>query len=176
MAEMVRYAVFKTGWGWFGLTGTEEGLLRTQMPGLDKKHVKCRLLQGLGEIKEDRGFRQDLQSRIKSYFKGSYVEFGSDIRLDLRGFSKFSGKVLVACMNVTYGETISYGQLAKRAGSSKAARAAAQVMAANRLPLIIPRHRVILSTGQAGGYSAEGGAQTKKKMLELERLTVQKRG
>ena len=70
--------------------------------------------------------------------------------------------------NVPYGQTLSYAELAAKAGSPKAARAVGSVMAQNRVPLIIPCHRVVGSGGHLGGFSAPRGIAFKKQLLELE--------
>jgi O-6-methylguanine DNA methyltransferase len=83
--------------------------------------------------------------------------------------SLFAGRVLTACGDIKFGQTISYGRLAKKIGRAGAARAVGGALAKNRLPLIIPCHRVIRSDGKIGGFSAAGGTTIKKGMLELER-------
>jgi methylated-DNA-[protein]-cysteine S-methyltransferase len=72
------------------------------------------------------------------------------------------------CMNITYGQTKTYKELAQLAGYPAAARAAGAAMSRNRIPLIIPCHRVLGSDGSLHGFSAPGGIQTKKQMLTLE--------
>ncbi len=69
---------------------------------------------------------------------------------------------------VGYGETVSYGELAERSGSPRAARAVGTVMATNRIPLILPCHRVLGSAGRIGGFSAPQGIDLKRRMLDLE--------
>lgn len=79
----------------------------------------------------------------------------------------FRGRALRACHLVHRGEVITYGELAARAGSPGAARAAGSAMAANPLPLVIPCHRVVAAGGRVGQYSA-GGPGAKRHMLEVE--------
>ena len=85
------------------------------------------------------------------------------------GVKGFSKRVLEECRKVKYGETISYGRLAKRAGSARAAQAVGQVLSANRLPLVIACHRVICADGRVGGFSAGRGVAMKKRMLAMEK-------
>jgi methylated-DNA-[protein]-cysteine S-methyltransferase len=82
--------------------------------------------------------------------------------------SEFARRVLAACRQIPYGHTCSYAELAAMAGAPGAARAVGSVMAKNRLPLLIPCHRVIGSQGKLGGYSAPGGLETKARLLALE--------
>jgi O-6-methylguanine DNA methyltransferase len=92
--------------------------------------------------------------------------------LDLDGYSDFSRAVLHAARRIPYGTTASYAQLAAMAGAPRAVRATASVMRRNRIPLLVPCHRVIRSDGVIGGFmgQAEGAAvDLKRRLLELER-------
>lgn len=79
----------------------------------------------------------------------------------------FRGRALRACHGIARGEVVTYGQLAARAGSPGAARAAGSAMAANPLPVVIPCHRVVRAHGGVGAYSA-GGSAAKRRMLRAE--------
>jgi O-6-methylguanine DNA methyltransferase len=79
----------------------------------------------------------------------------------------FRGRALRACHLIHRGQVLTYGELAARAGSPGAARAAGSAMAANPLPVIIPCHRVVRADGGAGAYSA-GGTAAKQRMLRAE--------
>lgn len=74
--------------------------------------------------------------QLKAYFAGKPVEL--DAEVDLVGLPEFTGKVLDACHKIPYGQTATYGQLARRAGSAKAARAVGQIMHNNPIPLFVP--------------------------------------
>jgi methylated-DNA-[protein]-cysteine S-methyltransferase len=166
---MVRYTVFSTKWGYFGLAGNEKGILKTVLPEKKKEAVERRLVEGLEKTVYEKGFLKEVQELVRAYFEGSYVDFGRDIPIVMNGGGKFSREVYDRLRDVTYGQTISYGQLAELAKSPGAARAVGQVMAKNNVPLIIPCHRVTCANGAMGGFSAWGGVGLKKKMLSLER-------
>ena len=168
MPEHVKYAVFATEWGYFGLAGTDSVLLRTHLPGPEPQTVKSRLLKGLGSAEYEGAYLNGVQEMITAYFAGAYVNFDKGICIRLDGLSEFSQRILTACRNVKYGETISYAQLAKKAGQPKAVRAVGAALAGNPLPLIIPCHRVIYSDGSIGGFSAAGGKRMKEKLLRHE--------
>lgn len=170
---MQKYIIFKTKWGYFGILGNEAGLVKTCLP-TTYQQAKLSLLKDLGEAEYDKSFFGELMEQITAYFEGSYVNFSRDIPAALDGFSEFATAVLNACRDITFGETISYGQAAEKIGRPGAARAVGRILARNPLPLIIPCHRVICSNGGLGGFSAFGGVTMKKKMLELER-TVKSR-
>ena len=172
--KIVRYTVFLTRWGYFGLAGMQRGILRTVLPGEKKAAVERRLLEGLEKTVYEKDFMRQVQELVKAYFDGSYVDFGGDVMVVMEGGGKFSREVYERLRDVRYGQTISYGRLAELAGRSGAARAVGQVLAKNCVPLIIPCHRVICANGAAGGFSAYGGTRLKQKMLCLERKVCAK--
>jgi len=167
MSESLKYVIFRTRWGYFGLLGTEKGLVRASLPIADSQRVKQLLLSGIVRAESDTRFFAELGEKVKAYFEGSYVDF-ADTRVVLDGLSEFSSKVLTACRKIQYGRTISYGRLAKLAGRPGAGQAVGNVLSRNPVPLIIPCHRIIRSDGKLGGFSATGGIRLKQKMLELE--------
>jgi methylated-DNA-[protein]-cysteine S-methyltransferase len=171
MQEATRYTVFKTKWGYFGLAGTEYGLLRTCLPGPELGKIKSQLLENLCAARYDEALFKVLREQITAYFDGAYVNFDKDIPIITDGLSLFAMQVLDTCRDIRFGETISYGGLAKEIGRAGAARAVGRALAKNPLPLIIPCHRVVRSDGKIGGFSAAGGITLKKRMLKLERQT-----
>jgi len=168
MQKVVKYAVFKTKWGYFGLAGTEYALCRTQLPGQKPEKIKALLLKNFHHPQFDKTFFKTLQEQIAAYFEGAHVNFSRDIPLALDGLSSFGISVLTASRAIEFGQTITYGRLAKKSGRPNASRAVGSTLAKNPIPLIIPCHRVIRSDGKLGGFSAPGGITVKKKMLELE--------
>jgi methylated-DNA-[protein]-cysteine S-methyltransferase len=167
--DAVRYTVFKTRWGYFGLAGTDMGLLRSCLPVARPEEVESLLLSDMACARGEKGLFKNLQEQITAYFEGGHVVFNNDIPIVHEGTSGFARKVLTALRGVGFGQTISYGQLARKAGRANSARAVGRVMAGNRLPLIIPCHRVVCSDGRLGGFSAVGGVSVKKRMLEMEK-------
>jgi methylated-DNA-[protein]-cysteine S-methyltransferase len=107
----------------------------------------------------------DLAHReLDEYFAGRRRAF--DLALDLRMLAPFTVSVLEQLARVPYGETTTYGELAARVGHPRAARAVGTVMNRNRIPIVLPCHRVVGSTGSLVGYA--GGLDLKEKLLELE--------
>ena len=162
------YTIFKTRRGYFGLCSTENGLYRTCLPTQSRGKTEKILTKGLKNPVFQKSLMPTLKNKIIAYYKGIYVDF-SDVAVDLSGCALFSQKVLLACMKIRYGETMTYKQLAASAGRPNSARAVGGVMARNRLPLIIPCHRVLGSDGSLHGFSAPGGTKTKLEMLNLEK-------
>lgn len=111
---------------------------------------------------------------ILDYLDGKNVDF-SIFPLNLSSFTPFQQKILTVAKAIPNGVTISYEELAARAGFPGAARAAGSVMRKNRFPIIIPCHRVIAKSGKIGGYSGmKKGAmiELKKKLLNLEGCNI----
>ncbi len=101
---------------------------------------------------------------LDEYFAGRRRAF--DLAVDLRALPPFTVEVLRELARVPYGETTTYGELALRVGRPTAARAVGTVMNRNRIPIVLPCHRVVGSTGSLVGYA--GGLDTKRALLELE--------
>ncbi|MFP6613062.1 MAG: MGMT family protein [Pirellulales bacterium] len=109
---------------------------------------------------------QMLVDRIGNYTQGAVEEF-QNVKIDLRDATPFQCKVLNACRCIPFGATATYGELARRCGSPRAARAVGRVMATNPIPLIVPCHRVV-SSGSLNGFSAFGGVAVKARLLAME--------
>lgn len=102
--------------------------------------------------------------QLKAYFAGELEEF--DLPLAPEG-TAFQLKVWENLCDIPFGETISYGELARRIGNPNASRAVGLANGSNPIPIIIPCHRVIGSNGKLTGYG--GGLPIKEKLLALER-------
>ena len=170
MARRLKYVIFCSRWGWFGLWGGERGLLRMSLPIGDRDKAKRVLLKGIEAASYDKRLFPELVAGIRAYFEGDCVDF-ADILVELDGLSGFSEQVLITCRQVGYGRTVSYGRLAELVHRPGAGQAVGNVLAKNPVPLIIPCHRVIRSDGKIGGFSAPGGISLKQRMLELEART-----
>jgi methylated-DNA-[protein]-cysteine S-methyltransferase len=101
---------------------------------------------------------------LEEYFAGQRRSF--DLPLDLRALPPFTVRVLGELARVPYGETTTYGALAARVGHPAAARAVGTVMNRNRIPIVLPCHRVVGASGDLTGYA--GGLDRKVTLLELE--------
>ncbi|MCH8052945.1 MAG: MGMT family protein [Planctomycetes bacterium] len=183
----MRYAIADTAWGpvLFATSGTATGgAIDATCGGLHRLLLPLRPTADAGADAGARAVARrqwpgadyvpnllpQLQRQIQRYFDGRPTDFR--IRLDLRDRTLFHQTVLRACATIPYGETLTYGQLAELAGHPGAARAVGSVMAGNLIPLIIPCHRVIAAAGRPSGFSAPGGAQTRKRLLQLETQTA----
>jgi methylated-DNA-[protein]-cysteine S-methyltransferase len=121
---------------------------------------------GVRPVEDDRPFKA-LRAELKSYFRGEPVIFTT--ALDVKG-TEFQKKVWRVLMKIPYGNVRSYKWVAERAGNPAAARAAGSAVGANRVPIIIPCHRVIESSGGLGGYAC--GLDVKRALLRVEGVVI----
>lgn len=120
--------------------------------------------RGALDWREDRKLFGEAVSQLVAYFAGRLRRF--DLRLAPRG-TPFQRRVWDALLEIPYGETRAYGELARRLGDPKAARAVGLANGRNPIAIVIPCHRVIGSTGKLTGYG--GGIAIKRQLLALER-------
>jgi methylated-DNA-[protein]-cysteine S-methyltransferase len=124
------------------------------------------------EIKSSRHQLAPYRAQIRAYFSKESMRFSFPLDLSaVRSF--FYRKVLAKCRMIPFGHIRSYGQLASSIGAPGAARAVGNALGANPLPIVIPCHRVIASTGDLGGYS--GGLEVKRKLLAHESVPLRRR-
>ena len=112
-----------------------------------------------------------IADRINAFLSGHRDSF-SDVAVEPGPITEFQRSVYKNCRRIQWGTTASYAELAERAGRPNAARAVGTCMAKNRIPLIIPCHRVVRSDGVIGNFSAPGGCKTKRLLLNLESAGV----
>jgi methylated-DNA-[protein]-cysteine S-methyltransferase len=106
---------------------------------------------------------ENARAQISEYFDGTRREF--DLPLQLSG-TEFQVSVLEALQDIPYGETVSYGEIARRIGRPRAVRAVGAANGRNPLPIVVPCHRVIGVTGDLTGFG--GGLDTKEALLRME--------
>ncbi|NIA07647.1 MAG: methylated-DNA--[protein]-cysteine S-methyltransferase [Actinobacteria bacterium] len=154
-----------TSMGGFEIVASSAGLRRVCWPG-EKQSADLKSLPVSKAPARIVKLLKATAKQLTDYLAGKRVRFNG--KLDLSCQSPFAQKVLRELAKVRNGETITYGELAKRAGSAKAARAVGSILANNPLPIIIPCHRVLSSGGSLGGYSGLGGLELKRRLLRLE--------
>ncbi|HLI60727.1 MAG TPA: methylated-DNA--[protein]-cysteine S-methyltransferase [Solirubrobacteraceae bacterium] len=147
------------------LAATREGIVRLGFPEeedgfLDEiaRRVSGRVLRA------PRPSLSDARHQLDEYF--ARARTGFDVALDWRLTRGFRRDVLAVTAAIPYGQTASYGEVAARAGSPRAARAAGTALATNPLPILVPCHRVVRGTGVIGPY--RGGTEAKRRLLALE--------
>ena len=165
------YTVFDTALGFAAIAWSDAGIVRFQLPSTSAEVTTRNLLRRAPEAQAAVPPPRIAQAveAAKRYFAGEKIDF-SDVPLDLTGQDDLFRAIYAAARRLGYGETTTYGGLAKAIGRTdwEAAQDVGQAMAKNPVALIIPCHRVLAAGGKIGGFSAPGGAETKAKMLALE--------
>jgi methylated-DNA-[protein]-cysteine S-methyltransferase len=163
----IKLAVFSTEIGWVAMLGTGKGVTSLTFGHGSKKlalaDVGPEFPDGIDVVDWD----TPLIERIRAYALGTVDDF-RDVDVDPGRQTDFQSRITKACRRIPYGNTATYGQLARQAGSPNAARAVGNCMANNPIPLLIPCHRVVGANGQLGGFSAAGGTDLKRRLLEME--------
>ncbi|TPN77468.1 methylated-DNA--[protein]-cysteine S-methyltransferase [Mesorhizobium sp. CU2] len=167
------HAVLETVIGFMGIAWSERGLIRLCLPERSREAIERRLLRhpGVSTSTDQPQWVVELIASIKAYAAGEDVDF-SDVPVDLDGIDDFRLAIYGAARKLGFGETTTYGELAKRAGHSGLARETGAALGANPVPLVIPCHRILAAGGKIGGFSAPGGSNTKEKMLAMEGVRV----
>jgi methylated-DNA-[protein]-cysteine S-methyltransferase len=165
-----QYHLFDTAGGFCGIAWNAVGITRFQLPAENLAATERSLLRRApgAEPATPPQSVLDTVTAVKRYFAGEKTDF-SHVELDLAGQAEFFMRIYAAARRIGWGQTSTYGTLAKEIGAGpEVARGVGQAMANNPIPLIIPCHRVLAAGGKVGGFSAPGGAASKIKMLELE--------
>jgi len=155
---------FETTAGTFHAAATESKLVLLELPGSSRRAFEksVRAMYTDSEFGGGNAVTKLAEKEVKAYLVGRLQEFS--IPYELEG-PPFHCKVLRQVARIGYGKTRTYGEIARSVGSPQAARAVGSANAHNRLPLIIPCHRVLAVNG-LGGYG--GGLPMKKRLLEME--------
>ncbi|HKI77380.1 MAG TPA: methylated-DNA--[protein]-cysteine S-methyltransferase [Ignavibacteriaceae bacterium] len=119
--------------------------------------------KGMTRLHPDDPYMFNVFAELKEYFNLKRKKF--DVLLDIKG-TAFQLKVWNELSKIPFGKTVSYKTIGKRIGDVKAVRAIGRANGANPVPIVIPCHRVIESSGKLGGYSC--GIKIKEQLLELE--------
>ena len=130
------------------------------------------LVQGRGSvaITENAASTVPVLQEVAEYLQGTRTRF--TIPIDWAGMSAFQIEVRQVVMNIPYGQTATYGEIAAKVGRPRAARAVGRVNATNPIPLVIPCHRLVGVDGSLKGYGGKGGVKTKKWLLDFERSNL----
>jgi methylated-DNA-[protein]-cysteine S-methyltransferase len=158
---------FHTRLGWIAILAEHQSLIAMTLPrstrilALDELRTAFKCNPPLGES----ALLQRTRRKLESYFAGRRVIF-DNLPVDDSHGTAFQRRVWQLTRAIPYGTTRTYQELAQSAGRPRAARAIGQCMAKNPLPIIIPCHRVVGSTGSLRGFG--GGLPLKRALLEME--------
>lgn len=165
-------SVFPTNFGWCGIAGSQGRTTDILIGHFEADEVRRaysdRLAERESAVDFDEGdWNPNLRRQLERYFHGQPVSF-DDVELEAPPRTSFQERIIKATRRIPFGKTLSYGELAQRAGFARAARAVGTVMSTNRFPIVIPCHRVVGSGGKLGGYSAPQGLGLKSRLLAME--------
>ena len=164
--QVTREAIFKTGWGWCGFVVGKRGIMEVILPEGREDRVKARIRSRYPGVQEGGKEIEGVRRALKGYFSGKRVDF--DFLLDLSPYSDFQRRVWEVVRTIPYGEIKSYQWVAVRLGEPRGGRAVGGALGRNPVPVIVPCHRVVRKDGRLGGFSAPGGIELKRRMLEME--------
>ena len=164
--QLLEATLAETMAGWIGLVFSRRGLVALRFPAptrmvalaeLRAEYPAAVLLAG--------GAWGHLRAQLVRFYEGQVVRF--DAPCDLLQHTPFQRSVWEVTSTIPYGETRSYGWIARELDSPKAYRAVGAALGANPIPIIIPCHRVLRSDGGLGGY--RGGLAMKQRLLSMEK-------
>jgi methylated-DNA-[protein]-cysteine S-methyltransferase len=164
------FAVFDSSIGPCGIAWGPRGITGVLLPEPSEQAVRDRLAAsypGVTSAQPPESVDRAI-GRIRAVLAGRSHDDLTDIELDMTGLSDFLQRAYAVARAIGPGHTMTYGQVAERIGNPGLARAVGRAMGANPFPIIVPCHRVLGADGTIGGFSAPGGALTKRRMLLAE--------
>jgi methylated-DNA-[protein]-cysteine S-methyltransferase len=164
----LRFAVFPTALGPFGIAWGECGIVGIQLPEASEEVARKRMLRvhpGAEEALPPPDVQRAVDG-IVGLLRGEKIDLTA-IALDMTGVPPFHRQVYEAARTVPPGSTTTYGEIARRLAAPDA-RGVGQALAQNPFSVVVPCHRVLAADGKLGGFSARGGVATKIRLLTIE--------
>ena len=167
-AEKVRFTIIDTLICPVAIATSKDGISYIELNCRDIKKFERGIAKLFGEpvvFKPTDPILKRAALQLNEYFKGRRHSFNLPLDLRLEGFTR---RVLEEVARIPYGKTATYGEVARRVGSPRSARAVGGAVGANPIPIIIPCHRVVAAGGKLGGFGC--GIALKKKLFDLEKI------
>ncbi|RYF19222.1 MAG: methylated-DNA--[protein]-cysteine S-methyltransferase [Comamonadaceae bacterium] len=167
------FCLFDTAIGPCGIAWTADAIAAVQLPETTPAGTRERMLRYTGAAPEAEPppFVRAAVGRVQALLEGARDDL-RDLPLAWDALPQFHRKVYEVTRAIPPGEVLTYGEVALRIGEPGAARAVGQALGHNPFAPVVPCHRVLAAGGRSGGFSAEGGAVTKLRMLEIERARL----
>lgn len=167
---MKNFCLFATAIGSCALVWQGERIIAAQLPERDEDAARRRLAKRFPEAAEAEPlpFVQQAIDEVVALLAGDQRDL-SHLPIDLSATPEFNRRVYAVALAIPPGETLTYGEVAARIGEPGAARAVGVALGQNPIPIIVPCHRVLAAGGKTGGFSADGGVETKLKILTIEK-------
>ena len=144
---------------------TPRGLIRLSYPDQDPdRELEQLAAQVSPRVLESPRATGEVRRELDEYFEGRRTRF--EVAVDMAGIEGFRRRVLEATAGIPFGSLRTYREMAERAGSPRAVRAAGNALGSNPIPIVVPCHRVVRTGGGLGGYT--GGLDRKRRLLRLE--------
>jgi methylated-DNA-[protein]-cysteine S-methyltransferase len=170
----VRFAIAETALGAFGVAWTDRGIARTWMHARTVAATREQIRRTYPDAVESEpppAIAEAIYATV-ALLRGEKADL-TTAKLDMSEIPDFDRRVYEQVRRIAAGSTATYGEIAKLLGEDpRLARDVGIAMARNRFAPIVPCHRVVAAGGQLGGYSAPGGASTKRRLLEIERAPI----
>ena len=162
------YALFRTPVGVCGIAWNETGIAALQLPERDEAAMHARMRERFRAVQAPAS-AEALQAiaQIDALLRGEPNDLAT-LALDMSSVPEFHQRVYAVARRIPPGQTLTYGDVARRLGSLGLARAVGQALGRNPFAIIVPCHRVLSANGAPGGFSAHGGVSLKRRLLELE--------
>jgi methylated-DNA-[protein]-cysteine S-methyltransferase len=167
-----RFALFETPIGRCAIAWGPKGIVALKLPERDDRAMREGLQRQHPDI-EEAPAPPDVEAvvdEIKHLLAGENRDL-SGIGLDMSAVPEFDRRVYTETRSIPPGQTLTYGEIALRLGGADLSRAVGQALGRNPFTIIVPCHRVLAAGGRPGGFSAVGGVDTKRRLLEIEGAT-----
>jgi methylated-DNA-[protein]-cysteine S-methyltransferase len=170
---MSGFALFETPIGACAIAWGDGGVRCLQLPEADESATRARMRRRFPDLEEGEPpiAVTKVMERVVALLKGEAIDL-TDVALDMDRVPKFDRRVYAIARSIPVGETMTYGEIAKRLGDVALSRAVGQALGQNPFAIIVPCHRVLGADRKPGGFSAGGGVKTKLKILSIEKARI----
>lgn len=168
--EALGFCLFDTPIGACGIAWGEQVIVAVQLPETSDDRTRARMLRAAAgaEEAEPPAWVAQVIARVRALLEGERDDL-LDVPLALERVPDFNRRVYEVTRAIPPGRVLTYGEVARRIGEPGASRAVGAALGANPFAPVVPCHRVLAAGGRSGGFSATGGADTKLRLLEIER-------
>jgi methylated-DNA-[protein]-cysteine S-methyltransferase len=163
------FTLFDTPIGTCSLVWQDGAIVGLRLPESSAAMTRTRIKRRWPDAEEQTppAAMQRVIDRVLALLAGEPIDL-SDVPLDFRSAPEFHQRAYAVARTIPPGQTMTYGEIARRLGAPQEAREVGQAMGKNPIAIIMPCHRVLGADGKMGGFSANGGVATKRRILEIE--------